>query len=279
MTARSFGDNDMSRLIDLDAYFERIQWGGATLPTFQTLAALLRGHMRWIPFENLDVLLGHGVRLDLDALQDKLVRSRRGGYCFEHATLFAAVLEAVGFAPVRHSARVVLFAPRAAAARTHMFLTVSFPEGTFVVDPGFGGLAPVVPVALQERTDEPAGGEVHWMAREDGFWVLRAQTDGKIVDCWVSTLEDDNVIDFVVSNHYTATHPASAFRNRIMLRALTADGRVTVMNRDVTIWQGSEFRSIHLADRAALRALLVEHFGFDLPEVEALRVPSIDEWR
>ena len=30
--------------------------------------------------------------------------------------------------------------------------------------------------------------------------------------------------------------------------------------------------------RAALRALLVEHFGFDLPEVEQLRVPSIVEW-
>jgi N-hydroxyarylamine O-acetyltransferase len=33
-----------------------------------------------------------------------------------------------------------------------------------------------------------------------------------------------------------------------------------------------------LADRAGLRALLAQHFGFDLPEVEALHVPSIDAW-
>ncbi len=269
----------MPRPIDLDAYFERIRWRGATPATLETLAALLRAHLRWIPFENLDVLLGRGVRLDLDALQDKLVRSCRGGYCFEHATLFAAVLEALGFAPTCHSARVVLFAPRTASPRTHMFLTVPLAQGTFVVDPGFGSLAPDAPVALVDRDEYRGEAQTHWMARDGDYSALRARTDGKVVDCWVSTLEADNPIDFVVANHYTATHPASPFVNRIMLRALTGDGRVTVMNRDVTIRQGTEIRTFALADRAALRALLVEHFGFDLPEVEALRVPSIEEWR
>jgi N-hydroxyarylamine O-acetyltransferase len=33
-----------------------------------------------------------------------------------------------------------------------------------------------------------------------------------------------------------------------------------------------------LADRSALRALLAEHFGFDIPEVETLLVPGIPEW-
>jgi N-hydroxyarylamine O-acetyltransferase len=117
------------------------------------------------------------------------------------------------------------------------------------------------------------------MARDDRYWVLRARTDDKVVDCWVSTLEADNPIDFVVANHYTSTHPDSSFVNRIMLRALTDDVRVSVMNRDVTIRQGTQSRSLQLADRKALRALLVEHFGFDLPEAETLRVPSLAEWR
>ena len=64
-----------------------------------------------------------------------------------------------------------------------------------------------------------------------------------------------------------------------MLRALTDDGRVSVMNRDVTIRRGMQSRSLQLADRKALRALLVEHFGFNLPEAETLRVPSVEEWR
>lgn len=269
----------MSSSIDLDAYFARIHWGGATTPTLETLAGLLRAHMRQIPFENLDVLLGRGVRLDPDELQDKLVHSHRGGYCFEHATLFAAVLDSLGFAPLRHSARVVLVAPRDESPRTHMFLTLSLPEGRFVVDPGFGSLAPDVPVALPDGADARTESQAHWMVRDGGYWALRARTDEKVVDCWVSTLAADNPIDFVVANHYTSTHPDSAFVNRIMLRALTDDGRVSVMNRDVTIRRGTQSRSLQLADRKALRALLVEHFGFDLPGAETLRVPSIEEWR
>lgn len=64
-----------------------------------------------------------------------------------------------------------------------------------------------------------------------------------------------------------------------MLRALTDDGRVSVMNRDVTIRCGAESQTMQLPDRGALRVLLAEYFGFDLPEVEDIRVPTIDEWR
>lgn len=269
----------MTTPIDLDAYLERLHWDGGTSPTFETLAGLLRGHMRRIPFENLDVLLGRGVRLDLGSVQDKLVRARRGGYCFEHGTLFAAVLEKLGFKPVRHTARVVVVASRSESPRTHMILTVALAEGTFVLDPGFGALAPRVPVPLEEGVEVGVDHEKHWMARDGNLWVLRTRADDKVVDCWVSPLDSDNLIDFEVGNHYTSTHPASAFVNRIMLRALTDDGRVGVMNRDVTIWRKDERESIQLSDRKALRTLLAQHFGFDLPEVERLSVPSIPDWR
>ncbi|MGE5171776.1 MAG: arylamine N-acetyltransferase family protein [Rudaea sp.] len=265
--------------IDVDAYFDRIQWSGPVRVDHATLAGLLRAHMRRIPFENLDVLLGRPIRLDPEGLQDKLVRARRGGYCFEQASLFAGVLEALGFAPVRHSARVVLVAPRTASPRTHMLLTVPLPEGTFVVDPGFGGLASDAPLRLSAPDEEPPGDATHWLARDGPYTVLRARTDGKIVDCWVSTLEADHEIDFIVANHYVSTHPESGFVNRLMLRALTDEGRVSAMNREVTLRGPAGTRQFTLPDRAALRALLAQHFGFDLPEVESLRVPSIEEWR
>ena len=269
----------MTASVDVDAYLGRIEWTGAVRPTFHTLAALVRAHMSKIPFENLDVLLGRQIRLDLDGLQRKLVHQRRGGYCFEHATLFAAVLEAIGFKPARHSARVTLITPRNASPRTHMFLTVPLAEGIFVVDPGFGALAPRVPLPLVDGEPVTLDGETHWMARAGDDWLLRTQSGEKFVDCWASTLERDNPADFEVGNHYTSPHPASPFVNRLLLRALTVAGRVTVMNRDVTVWEGSTPQSIQLADRAALRSLLTAHFGFDLPEIDQLRVPSIPEWR
>jgi hypothetical protein len=50
------------------------------------------------------------------------------------------------------------------------------------------------------------------------------------------------------------------------------------MNREVTVLSGVEARRSQLPDRLALRALLAECFGFDLPEAETLRVPGVPEW-
>lgn len=268
----------MTNALDLDAYLERIGWGGDVRPTCDTLRGLLDAHMQAIPFENLDVLLGRGVRLDLASVAAKLVRARRGGYCFEHATLFAAVLEELGFHPLRHAARVILFTPPAASPRNHMFLTVPLAEGTFVVDPGFGPYAPRFPVPLRDDASAGADLSTHWMARDGRHWVLRAGTADAPRNGWLSTLEEENPVDFEQGNHFTATHPESPFVNRIMLSANTRDGRVSVMNRDVTTVRANVQDTTQLADRAALRTLLADHFGFDLPEVEHLRVPSIPEW-
>ena len=186
------------------------------------------------------------------------------------------MLEAIGFSPVRHTARVVLYTPLAAAPRTHMFLTLAIEGRTFVVDPGFGGLAPDRPLPLADGADERA---THWMARDGVHWILRARSAGRAVDCWASTLEADNRVDFEVSNHYTATHPASPFVTRLMMRAATRDGTVSVMNRNVTRVDAQGVHETQLADRTALRSLLAANFGFDLPEVESMIVPSVDEWR
>jgi N-hydroxyarylamine O-acetyltransferase len=264
--------------LDLDRYFDRIGFGAATRVDHATLSAVLAAHMSSIPFENIDVLLGRDIRIDLAGLERKLVAARRGGYCFEQATLLKAALDALGFAPVAHLARVLVALPRPLAPRTHMMLSVSLPEGTFVVDPGFGALAPRVPVPLAERREVACGDETHWFERAGPEWTLKMRQAGTTHDCWTTTFEPEGPADFAVANHYTATHPESAFRNRIMLRALLPDGRVTLHNRDVKITRGGAVVPSQLPDRAALRALLATHFGFDLEEVEALRVPTIPEW-
>jgi N-hydroxyarylamine O-acetyltransferase len=265
-------------LFDLGAYLDRIGWRGPLDATLPTLTGLMRAHMRAIPFENLDVLLGRGIRVDLDGVFAKLVAAGRGGYCFEHSTLLAAALERAGFAPVAHSARVVMVAPRSASPRTHMFLSVAIDGTTYLVDAGFGGHGPLVPLALVEGRETREGPDVHRLTRRGAEWVLETPIGGTMTPLWMSTLEAESAIDFVMANHFTSTWSESPFVNRLMLRALTPDGRVSVMNRDVTVLRGAVSEKRELADRAALRSLLVEHFGFDLPEAEQLRVPAIPDW-
>lgn len=263
--------------LDLAAYFARIGWQGGTRPTFETLAGLLHAHTGAIPFENLDVLLGRPVRLDLSSLQDKLVRRRRGGYCFEHATLFAAVLRQLGFAPTTHAARVVVARPKEETPRGHMFLTVPLEGERYVVDPGFAAYTSRQPLPL--RPGDPSGNTSHILTHDGDRWTLHARRDGALLPGWITTLEEDYPVDFEMANHWTATCPSSPFTQVMMMSAATKDGRVNVMNRDVTVIGMDGAAKRELTDRRELRALLADHFGFDLPEAETLAVPAIAEWQ
>ena len=75
-------------LIDVDAY---LAYTGASASS--SLTELHEAHVRTIPFENIDVMLGLTPSLDLADIQAKLLGGRRGGYCYEHQLLFTGVLE------------------------------------------------------------------------------------------------------------------------------------------------------------------------------------------
>lgn len=156
-------------------------------------------------------------------------------------------------------------------------MTVTIGGATYVADPGFGPFAPRFPVPL---VDTPPGQATHWMRRDGNFWFLHVtREDRQPVAGWASPLEMETPRDFEVFNHYIATHPKSPFVNWVFLSKVIQGGRVNVMNRNVNrLRDGGEPTTMELPDRAALRGLLVEHFGFDLPEVEGMIVPAIPEW-
>jgi N-hydroxyarylamine O-acetyltransferase len=131
--------------LDLKAYAQRIAFSGDLSPSAECLRELHLAHAQHVPFENIDVLLRRPIRLDIESLQKKLVEDRRGGYCFEQNTLFAAVLEAIGFRVTRQAARVRLGAA-GIASRSHMLLAVEAGGQKWLVDVGFGGEALLLPI-------------------------------------------------------------------------------------------------------------------------------------
>jgi N-hydroxyarylamine O-acetyltransferase len=135
--------------LDLDAYLQRIGYAGSHTPSRATLDALHLAHATHIPFENLDILLGRPIRLDLASLQAKLVAGRRGGYCFEQNRLFAAALEALGFAVTPLAARV-RFGTTSILPRTHMTLQVEVDGSRVLADVGFGVFGLLLPVSLEQ---------------------------------------------------------------------------------------------------------------------------------
>ena len=113
---------------------------GRFTPDLKSLQRLQAAHVRAIPFEGIDPLVGTPVSLDAASVWRKLVESRRGGYCFEQNALFKTALEAIGFKTTGLGARVRWMSPPDSplGPREHMLIKVDLPEGPFLADVGFG---------------------------------------------------------------------------------------------------------------------------------------------
>lgn len=127
-----------ARGLDLQAYLNRIGVDRLPRNAGAALRQLHRAHVTSIPFENLDVVLGRKISVDVADLEAKLVRHRRGGYCYEHNLLFAAALEQLGYQVELLVGRVQ---PAKPGPRTHAVLRVEADARSWLADVGFGGPA------------------------------------------------------------------------------------------------------------------------------------------
>jgi N-hydroxyarylamine O-acetyltransferase len=255
--------------LDLSAYLVRIGFTGELRPGAAVLAALHRRHAATIPFENLDVLAGRVPALDLESLQAKLVRGGRGGYCFEHNTLFAAVLEAVGFGVTRLAARV-RYRTTAILPRTHMVLLVRADGTDWLADVGFGGEGLLEPVPVHA----PESRQFAWTYRvveEPGHLVLQSKGPAGWSDLYAFTREPQLPVDYEMANHFVATHPSSPFTRMLTAQLPTSEARHILRDREFTIDRGDEVTARTLANDDEVRAVLEEVFGMAVPAGMRLR--------
>ncbi|MGB9226376.1 arylamine N-acetyltransferase family protein [Mycobacterium sp.] len=258
--------------LDLSAYFDRIDYRGAAEPTIDVLQDLVTAHTRTIPFENLDPLLGMPIDdLSPEALTDKLVHRRRGGYCYEHNGLMGYVLSELGFQVRRFAARVVWMLPPDAppTAQTHTLLVVAFPssQGTYLVDVGFGGQTPPSPLrfeigGVQQTTHEPYRLE----DRGEGL-VLQTQVRGDWQALYEFAPQTRAQIDLKLGSWYVSTHPASHFVTGLMAALVTDDARWNLSGRTLTIHRADGSEKIRLDDAAAVVDVLADRFGINVADV------------
>ena len=256
----------MSADFDLAAYLKRIGFAGEARPDLTTLRALHQAHASTIPFENLDVQMGLPIRLDLASLQAKLVRQRRGGYCFEQNSLFLAALRRVGFEVIPCEARVRRGATTL-LPRTHMLLLVRLEDQRWLCDVGFGGDGPLHPVLLDGQAHAQFLGEFRVVEETDGeqLNVLQSLQNGAWVDLYAFRSEERFPVDFEMANHYTSTHPESRFVTTLTAQLVGPEVRRILRNRAYAEIRGSEVSGRELAPEEVI-PLLRETFGLDLPE-------------
>jgi N-hydroxyarylamine O-acetyltransferase len=250
--------------LNLKAYLRRIGYTGDLDPTIHTLTALHRAHVLSIPFENLDILLGRPIRLDLKSLQAKLVDGRRGGYCFEQNSLFAAVLAHLRFEVTGLAARVRMGDDRS-TPRTHMILAVDIGGARWLADVGFGGDTLLDPMSFDG--DEPV---------QQGAWAFRLVDDGDVrvlwglrgdgwLDLYSFTEEPQLPVDYEVANHYTSTWPRSPFVTKIIAQRSGLDERWMLIDDELRVERPDGTERWRVVSPEERLSILAERFDLAFP--------------
>ena len=204
--------------MERDEYLERIGCAPGTPPP---LADLHERHLLAVPFENLDIHAGRTIVLEEQALLDKIVRRRRGGFCYELNGVFAWLLRQLGM-------RVSLLAAQGAQGDgwgipfDHMTLRVDL-ERSWVADVGFGSGAFRYPLPLDGETVRQMGRR--FRVRRDDEWHY-VEADEKPI--YRFTLQAYELADFTPGCDYHQTSPESPFPQRRMCSIALPGGRLTL---------------------------------------------------
>lgn len=224
--------------LDLAGYLERLGLPAAP-PSRAALDELHRAHVRSFTFDNIDVLLDQHPGVGLDVLSEKFVGRGRGGYCFEHSTVFAAALDRLGYDVERRLGRVGDPAAGDVQGRTHMTVEVRLDGERLLCDPGFG-MSLVRPVSLVDGAESDQDGWPYRVRQMPGGWGLQRLREAG----WehTHTVEDLCVlpVDVVMGHHYTSTFPTSHFRTSLMVTRHEAGRHVTVTATTLTVRRPGE---------------------------------------
>lgn len=245
-------------------YLSRIGLEACPPPSLGGLHQLQDHHMRHVPFENLNVLLGRPLDLSVAALFEKIISGERGGYCFELNTLYAALLKEVGFEPVPMLARVWLRDPVDTPPRTHLVNRVSIEGQDWISDVGFGGQAARVPLKIEDGYEvEDSDGAMRIIADPDfGYRISRLQ-DGAWADQYTVETQPAHHADILSGNHWTERYPDSQFRQGIGVGLFTAEGRTSLYGGVLT-HRGLEADSRPIKGLSDTLDVLKSEFGLAL---------------
>jgi len=227
-----------------------------------------------VPFENLSIHYGQPIVLQQAALYDKIVRHRRGGFCYELNGMFAWLLRQLGYEVTLLSAEVAESGGNFSPAYDHLALLVHQEDGAdWLADVGFGDS---FRQPLQFQADmEQDGADGHtYRLRESQthddaqgerdqppYWLVEQHGDAQWEPVYRFTLRPHALTDFAERCIYQQTAPDSHFTQKRICSLALPNGRVSLSDlRMITTLDGKrEERALSSEDE--YQAVLAERFG------------------
>lgn len=249
--------------MDIRAYLQRIHFQGELEPGAELLSSLHHANLLAVPFENLDIHLGRPIELDERHLFEKIVASRRGGFCYELNGLFAWLLRELGFQVDLLSAEVFedgTFSPEF----DHLVLRVRL-EVDWLADVGFGDSF-IRPLKLTLGEEQVQRGKIYCLERDADYWILMVRGNaGEWEPYYRFNLKPRALRDFQGRCHYHQTSPESHFTKKRVCTRLTDEGRITLRDKRLIETRNGQRQERQISSEAECLAALEKHFGIRLP--------------
>jgi N-hydroxyarylamine O-acetyltransferase len=246
--------------MNIETYLKRINYSGSLEPTAETLRALQVAHLLAVPFENLSIHAGESIVLNDDALFDKIVQNRRGGFCYEANGLFAGLLRALGFEVAMLSAGVATRDGGFGPDFDHMTLMVTLAE-RWLVDVGFGDSF-LEPLLLDSRDEQVQGTRAFRIVEDNSHLILQRRDEGSD---WVPqyrfTLQPHTFADYEQMCHFHETSPESHFTKAPLCSLATPDGRITLTGLRLITTSAQQRDEHSLENRDSFDQILRDRFG------------------
>ncbi|MBZ6130319.1 MULTISPECIES: arylamine N-acetyltransferase family protein [Streptomyces] len=260
--------------VDLDAYLERVGHRGDVAADLPTLRGLHAAHVDAIAFDNLDALLGReAVPLDLDSVQEKIVRQGRGGWCLEQVVLMAAVLDRIGFTFTAFAGRTRIRTGSRFGPALHVALCVELDGEHWLHDVSFGAYGPHEPVRLAEHARLDDDWSFDLVREQTGEYVLRFLRPEGPVELYGFTTDVRHPSDFEILNHFCLTHPRSPFNHQMVLQRTQPGVRHILAGSTLTEIRPARPATSRKLDKDELLTAPADIFGIALApgDVQALR--------
>lgn len=250
--------------MNIPAYLTRMNYSASVKPDAETLHGLQSAHLLSIPFENLDIGLNQPIQLSEEALWDKIILRKRGGFCYELNGLFARFLKQIGFDVTYLNARVFNREEKPGIDFDHLALLVKIPQEPtrWLADVGFGDSF-TEPLSFEMGNEQVQGlrsyrleqtteGYITWQKNYDGTWERQYFFD----------LQPHNFPDeYEAACLYHQTSPKSSFTRASIISRATPEGRISLEDGSLIITTNGQREERLVPDREEYQALLKEHFG------------------
>jgi N-hydroxyarylamine O-acetyltransferase len=255
--------------VNVAAYLERIGTARPSFPTLDALGELALAHLYSVPFENLDIASGRPLSVEPEAIFDKLVTRRRGGFCYELNGLFSWLLRELGYDVTLLAGQTVdPTTGEPGHPRAHLVLLVEL-DGPRLVDVGWGEAyrRPFALHAGNEHTDPLIA--AYRVEQHDGGWQVMEhhddslETNLKPIAGWRVAYRFDlapyDLADFAEACRWQETE-SPFFTGHRFCTIATPEGRRTLMDARLIVRETGTRTERPVTD-GEWPALLEELFG------------------